>query len=257
MSTTRETETSRPGRTTRGGRAVAVAAGLAVLALVGGGAAVAATRTAEPTGSAAGSATTVTAGTDEALTTLAFNRDEERMARDLYTLFADTYGTGPFERIADSEQQHFDAVGSLLDSYGIDDPAVGLEAGEYADPAVQQLYDDWKAQGLESLDAALQVGVELEERDIADLEDTLDRVDQADVQAVLSRLLAASQMHLRAFTAWVDGDTTGLGGNGRGSGQGMGQGMGQGTGRGMGQGMGRGSAGGDGTGDCPMSSSSA
>jgi hypothetical protein len=206
-------------------------AGVTALALAGGGAAVAATWTSGPQDAAVVQAA-VTA--DDAVAALAFNREEERMARDLYTLLADTYDDGPFARIAVSEQQHFAAVGSLLRTYGIDDPSTGLEAGEYADPAIQELYDTWKAQGLESFDAALRVGVELEERDIADLEATLDRVDQADVQRVLSRLLVASRMHLRAFTAWADGDVAdgdwgGMGFGGMGPWGGMG-GMGPGSG---------------------------
>jgi hypothetical protein len=249
-------------------RTVVVAASLAALAVVGAGAAMA------RTGDNGGSTPTLTSTTvsdsaaDGSVDALAFNREEERMARDLYTLFADTYGTGPFERIAASEQQHFEAVGTLLAAYDIADPSDGLDAGEYADPAIQELYDTWEAQGLESLDAALQVGVDLEERDTADLEDTLDQIDQADVQAVLWRLLRASQMHLRAFTAWTDGDV-GTGqyarnGQGRGMGAGMGGGMGYGAGNGYAEGNGSGNAKGNGNangyanetragsmGDCP------
>ena len=203
-----------PGRRPRrGSRLSGVVVGVAVLALAGGGAAMAATWTsAAPGVDAVGSqAAAVPASADEAVATLAFNREEERMARDLYALFADTYDTdtydsGPFERISSSEQQHFDAVGRLLVAYGVPDPSAGLPAGEYADPALQQLYDGWRVDGLASLEDALEVGVALEKRDIADLEDALGRLDQPDVQAVLSRLLAGSRMHLRAFSAWVDGD---------------------------------------------------
>ncbi len=262
---TTQEQTNSTGSTARRGRKTAtLVAGVAALALVGGGAAVAATwPSAAPQDAVV--AQVAVAADDDAVATLAFNRDEERMARDLYTLFADTYDDGPFAMIARSEQQHFEAVGGLLETYGIDDPAAGHEAGEYADPAVQDLYDSWKAQGLESLDAALQVGVELEERDIADLESSLDEIDQADVQTVLSRLLAASQNHLRAFTAWVDGDRTGMG-SGMGGGMGWGGngsgGMGPGH-RGAGGGYGSGAdddtdrGPGSGRGDCPFDSSDA
>ncbi len=257
--TTRGTTTSTVNTGWRGRRTAAVVAGVTALALAGGGAAVAATWSADGSQGEVVAQSTVAA--DDAVTALAFNREEERMARDLYTLFADTYDDGPFARIASSEQQHFASVGALLTTYGIDDPSAGLDAGDYADPQIQELYDSWKAQGLESLDAGLQVGVELEERDIADLEATLEEIDQADVQAVLSRLLAASRMHLRAFTAWVDGDQTGIG-PGMGWGGGGSGGMGPG-GMGAGAGHGRGWNGdsdrgrqGSGRGDCPLDSSS-
>ena len=47
----------------------------------------------------------------------------------------------------------------------------------------------------------LQVGIALEERDIADLTAMIEDSSVADVDAVLSRLLAASEHHLAAFTA--------------------------------------------------------
>lgn len=255
--TTRETTTGPRSSGGRGRRTAALVAGVTALALAGGGAAVAATWS---PGTQDGVVTRAAPAADDAVAALAFNREEERMARDLYTLFAETYGDGPFARIAMSEQQHFAAVGSLLAAYGVEDPSAGLEAGTYADPAIQELYDTWKAQGLESFEAALQVGVDLEERDIADLEATLDEIDRADVQRVLSRLLAASRMHLRAFTAWVDGDVTEGDWGGMGPGGGMGPpggvmgggGMGPGSGRGWGSDRGWDSnRDGNGTGGCP------
>ena len=172
-----------------GGMAVLLGAGLAGTALAG---------TAAP---GVGAASVAAVAQDETLATdLAFSRDEERMARDLYTLFGQTYDAPVFDRIAASEQQHFDAVGTLLVRYGVADPAAGQPAGTYATAQVQALYDRWKAQGLESLDAALAVGVALEQADISDLQDMIARTTQSDVQQVLTHLLTASRHHLAAFT---------------------------------------------------------
>ena len=45
---------------------------------------------------------------------LAFTREEERMARDLYAAIADRYdGARPFSMVTNSEQRHFEAVGTL------------------------------------------------------------------------------------------------------------------------------------------------
>ena len=138
---------------------------------------------------------------------LAYSRDEERMARDLYTLFGQTYDAAIFDRIAASEQQHFDAVGTLLTTYAVADPATGQPAGSYTNPDVQRLYDQWKVQGLTSVQAAYAVGVALEQADITDLETLLARNTDADVQRVFTHLLAASQHHLAAFTNAVNGGT--------------------------------------------------
>ncbi|HQR25629.1 MAG TPA: DUF2202 domain-containing protein [Nocardioides sp.] len=190
----------------RASRLTTMLASAAVLAVLAGGAAVATsglTRAPVP-----GAAST----TDSAVLAerLAFNREEERMARDLYRFFARRYDNArPFGMIARSEQQHFTAVGVLLARYGVADPSAGLPAGSYADPTVQQLYDGWKKQGTVSLRSAFRAGQELEKRDIADLEATLAQVGEPDVQTVLGHLLAASRMHLRAFTAALVGGGVG------------------------------------------------
>ena len=214
-----------------GGMALLLGAGLA-------GTAIAATQ-AGSTGAAAPAATAITDDTRAA--DLAFSRDEERMARDLYTLFGQTYDAAIFTRIAASEQQHFDAVGALLTTYAITDPAVGQPAGTYANTDVQKLYDQWKAQGLTSVQDANAVGVALEQTDITDLHSILARNADADVQRVFTHLLAASQHHLEAFTNAVNGGTdaafcagTGARLGARGDGQGMGDGTGMGTGSRMG-----------------------
>lgn len=139
-------------------------------------------------------------------TSLQFTREEERMARDLYAALAEVHdGARPMSRITNSEQQHFDRVGALLEQYGLTDPSADLPAGEFAFDDLQDLYDGWLAAGTESLDAAFQVGIALEERDIADLTAMIEDSSVADVDAVLSRLLAASEHHLAAFTAAAEG----------------------------------------------------
>jgi hypothetical protein len=240
--------------------------GLVAGAVLVGGGFVAATQAASAlpgTGSTATADTTLT-------TELAFARDEERMARDLYQALADRYdGALPFSRITQSEQQHFDAVGTLLDRYSVTDPANGKKAGRYADPKVQELYDAWLADGQKSLDAAYDVGVALEKRDIADLKDTLAQDLPADAQRVFTALLNASEHHLAAFEAAADGqalgqrDGTGMMnrqgmGQGRGWAAGPGNGNGYGPGNGPGMMNGRGNGAGPGgsragfDGDCPM-----
>lgn len=226
--------------------------------LVGGG--VAAAQATPWDGPDAMTAISVVAADTDLAETLQFAREEERMARDLYQAFADKYdGALPFSMIVHSEQQHFDAVGALLERYDVADPAAGKKAGTYADPAIQQLYDGWLADGRKSLDAAYDVGVALEKRDIADLEATLESVTQTDVRQVFTRLLYASQHHLAAFEAAADGETLGprdgTGWRGQGTGPGMGNGYGMGMGNGYGPGgMMRGGPGGNGSsgfGDCP------
>jgi hypothetical protein len=216
-----------------------LAGGMAVL--LGAGLAGTAVGVAQPPSTTAAAAVTVT--DDTRATDLAYSRDEERMARDLYTLFGQTYDAAVFDRIAASEQQHFDAVGALLTTYAVADPATGQPAGTYTNPDVQKLYDQWKAQGMTSVQDAYAAGAALEQTDIADLEKLLARNADADVQQVFSRLLAASQHHLAAFTNAANGGTDAVFCNGTGdqpgATRGDGRGMGDGTGMGAGYRMGR------------------
>jgi hypothetical protein len=181
--------------------------------------------------------TTPTEASADLAEALIFAREEERMARDLYAAIADLYdGARPFSMITNSEQQHFDAVGALLTRYGVDDPADGADNGVFENATLQDLYDGWWDDAQASLDAAYQVGIELEQRDIADLEDMIAADYPDDVDGVLSRLLQGSRNHLSAYQRAADG-TLGAGPQGS-------------QARGTGAGMMNGGVGYDG--DCPM-----
>ncbi|MGD8454732.1 MAG: DUF2202 domain-containing protein [Phycisphaerae bacterium] len=132
---------------------------------------------------------------------LLFMREEEKLARDVYLYLDGLHDQPIFGTIADSEQSHMDAVLTLLDRYGLEDPAADNGLGEFADPTLQALYDQLIVQGSASLEDALGVGVLIEETDIVDLEAHLLNVEHADVRAVYESLLQGSQNHLAAFQA--------------------------------------------------------
>ena len=157
---------------------------------------------------------------------------EEKVAHDVYVTLSDMYNVSTFDRIADSEDRHQGAVRTLMAAYGVADPTVGDEVGEFDDPVFQAMYDDMVAKGSTSLDAAGQVGITIEEVDIADLQQALDAGQPADITRVFTNLLSASEKHLAAFTALADGDTAASGecdGSGRTQGKGQGNGQGQGA----------------------------
>ena len=195
---------------------------------------------------------------------LQFTREEERMARDLYTALAAKYDQAvPFSRIKLSEQRHFDAVGTLLTRYGVSDPSAGKAAGTYAYPELQKLYDGWLAQGNASLDSAYDVGIALEKRDVADLKKIAAGTKDDTAKTLFTRLGTASEQHLAAFEAAAAGElpAVGSGGGWMGGRQGNGQmggmtdradGSRMGPGAGTGQGGRMGPGAGPGTGDCPM-----
>lgn len=249
---------------------IRTAAASAVVIGLGLGVAVAASAAPAPTPTPAPSSATPAATSVDAAVAkqLAFMREEERLARDVYTAIAALYpdNATQFTRIATSEQRHFDAMGVMLSRYGLSDPSNGLAAGTYADPALTDLYAKLMTQAKVSLTEAYKVGVAIEETDIADLKTGLGQNVPADVKAVYTNLQNGSNSHLAAFTALRDGKTIGVGaGYGRGPanataapgtgtpGTGMGAGYGQGR-RGPANGTG---TPGTGTGrnavaDCPL-----
>ena len=134
---------------------------------------------------------------DEAASLL-YMREEEKLARDVYTALYAIWGQPSFQNIAASEQQHTEQVKLLLERYALTDPA--LEPGQFTDPALQALYDQLAAQGSASLADALKVGAAIEEIDILNLQTRLAQTDNADIQLVYNNLMSGSYSHLQAFT---------------------------------------------------------
>ena len=145
---------------------------------------------------------------------------EEKLAHDVYVTLGNTWNLPIFDRIAASESQHVSAIQTLLSRYGVSDPTSGLGVGEFADSEFTALYNDLVARGEESADAAMQVGVDIEKLDIADLSDRLATTDQADVVTVFEHLQTASNHHLAAFQGEPMGGMQHQGnGNGNGNGR--------------------------------------
>ena len=130
---------------------------------------------------------------------LTFMREEEKLARDVYTELYLQWGTPIFNNISQSEQRHFDALQVLLERYGLPDPAANSKRGYFQNSELQQLYSDLVSQGSPSLSAALRVGATIEDLDIRDLQKALAATDNQDLKAVYQNLKQGSENHLRAF----------------------------------------------------------
>ncbi|MCX4906973.1 DUF2202 domain-containing protein [Streptomyces sp. NBC_00878] len=152
-----------------------------------------------------GTATTAPSGTLSAAqkTTLARMAEEEKLAHDLYTVFAARYDARVFDRIAAAETHHLDAVRTLLDRYDVTDPTTGKATGDFADTTVQATYDRLLKQGTANVDGALKAGLTFETDDIAALTKAQSGLDAPDVEQMYANLLAASRMHQAAFESWL------------------------------------------------------
>lgn len=132
---------------------------------------------------------------------LAFMREEEKLAHDVYVHLDRTWGTASptFDNIAASESTHTEAVRQLLERYDLPDPAAGRAEGDFEDPELQALHARLTLAGAASLVDALKVGVEIEELDIRDIQTAIDTIDNEDITLVYENLIKGSRNHLRAF----------------------------------------------------------
>jgi len=137
-------------------------------------------------------------------TNLAFMREEEKLARDVYLYLFDVWGQWVFENISAGEQQHMDAVKNLLDKYNLADPAAGNREGMFTNLQLQALYDSLTQKGNASKLDALVVGATIEDMDIYDLQEILSETDKPDIIKVCDNLMKGSRNHLRAFVGQIE-----------------------------------------------------
>ena len=132
---------------------------------------------------------------------LAFMREEEKLARDVYLQFHEQYELALFANIAAAEQKHMDAVLKLLTKCQLPDPAAGNAIGEFTDAELQLLHDQLIAAGSEVVVAAVSVGALIEEVDLEDLAVAMENTSRADFEKVYANLACASRNHLRSFAS--------------------------------------------------------
>lgn len=133
-------------------------------------------------------------------------REEEKMARDLYLSFNRLYGSRVrlFANIATAEQTHMNAVKQLLNAYGLPDPVKSNRIGIFSSQALTNLYNDLLAKGQKGLVNAFKVGVTVEETDISDLAQAIERSDETCIDRVYLNLLRGSENHLEAFNRQLE-----------------------------------------------------
>jgi len=135
---------------------------------------------------------------------LTFMREEEKLARDVYTVLGEKWGNPIFFNIASSEQRHMDSVLGLLNKYNLPDPTTGMGIGEFKDHELQALYDSLITKGETSALDALLVGGIIEETDVEDIVAAISRTNKTDIKKVYTNLLNGSYNHLRAFARQIE-----------------------------------------------------
>ena len=127
-------------------------------------------------------------------------REEEKLARDVYQTLYDKWGIKIFANIAQSEQTHTEAVRDLLEKYNLSDPVTDDTIGVFKNTNLQSLYDSLVTRGNTSEVEALTVGAIIEDLDIKDLQNLINKTDNQDIKLVYENLVRGSRNHMRSFT---------------------------------------------------------
>ncbi|MEI6143105.1 MAG: DUF2202 domain-containing protein [Mariniphaga sp.] len=143
-----------------------------------------------------------TLSSDE-LASLQQMREEEKLARDVYTTLFAKWGINVFINISSSEQQHTDAVLTLLNKYGLKDPVGNNAVGKFTNSDLQALYTQLVTQGNVSVLEAYKVGAKIEDLDIYDLKQALLKNDNQDIKYAYDLLSLGSRNHMRSFYSQI------------------------------------------------------
>ncbi len=160
-------------------------------------------------------------------THLAFMREEEKLARDVYTKLGMFYPDSVvFGKIDDSEQRHTDAVKGAMEQHGLQDPNsndnLGVFTGEAYGEYFTEKYEYLVNKASNSELDALYVGALIEELDMMDInrcpqeivqqdngvdgesECGLVYTDEADIVNLYESLINGSESHLRGYVRAIE-----------------------------------------------------
>jgi hypothetical protein len=126
-------------------------------------------------------------------------KEEEKLARDVYTALNLKWNNQVFSNISVAENTHMNAIIFLLQNYGTDYTSV-LEPGKFNNPTFQVLYEELVTKGSVSLSEAWKAGALIEEMDITDIAGLIAKVTDESIIIVFENLEKGSRNHLRAFT---------------------------------------------------------
>jgi len=135
----------------------------------------------------------------EELNSLAFLREEEKLAMDVYITLYNKWGVKIFDNISRSENSHMSLVLSLLNKYDLPDPVGANTVGIFKNTNLQALYNQLVLEGNKSPLNAYVVGATIEDLDLFDIKVALLKIDNQDIRYVLDILAKGSRNHMRSF----------------------------------------------------------
>jgi len=130
---------------------------------------------------------------------LIFMKEEEKLARDVYSYLYSKWNTNIFNNISSSENTHMNAIISLLKFYNNPDTTI-QPIGIFNNKDLQDLYTVLTSKGSVSVVEAYKIGALIEDLDIYDLENYLNNTANTNIKLVFESLQKGSRNHIRSFT---------------------------------------------------------
>lgn len=129
---------------------------------------------------------------------LAFQREEEKLAHDVYEAMYANWQAKIFDNISTAEQRHADTMKRMLDQYNLPDSA-DAEWGVFNNRDLQDKFDELVTKGAQSFIDGLYVGATIEEIDMISLQDAIDGTTRIDLLTAYQNLMEGSKDHLRSY----------------------------------------------------------
>lgn len=129
-------------------------------------------------------------------------REDEKMARDLYTVFAAKYSTAPqIDRIAAAENSHIAYVEAVLDYYEISYPAM-TAAGLFEDAKRQAIYNELADKSGTLLEVYATMAA-VEEESVSAYKSVQSEITNENIALVITNMIKASSNHLKAAVCQI------------------------------------------------------
>lgn len=130
-------------------------------------------------------------------------REDEKMARDLYTVFAAKYSTAPqIDRIAAAENSHIACVEAVLDYYEISYPAMTAAAGLFEDAKRQAIYNELADKSGTLLEVYATMAA-VEEESVSAYKSVQSEITNENIALVITNMIKASSNHLKAAVCQI------------------------------------------------------
>lgn len=135
--------------------------------------------------------------TTEEIDGIKYIRESEKLSRDIYSTFYDTWELEVFNNLYLIEKTHSKAMKNTLIKYDIKDSIEEDTVGDFPSPYFQRLYDDFIKKGDKSFYEAIYIAATIEEMAIYDLKEYKAKIENKEISKLFLNLEYGSIGNLR------------------------------------------------------------